>query len=686
MHIGYTHPWHARLGTIAIAILLSVVAVLSCLNATVTMAHAADTTDYTYSADPRQHSWTQLDQNTFTMDTDGDGKPDITLVKNGDTWTYTFDVEDASRNYYVYEEMFNGLENQGYTSKGSDGTSALPNDPGQTGVGTKTYTITNSKEHATQKTGSLKISKTVVASNPDLVNAKSGGWDVSLTYDGTDHNSNNYNLHEYNINEEELQKEFENQANSSKQSSDIHRLVSLRQVDDNTSTSTSPTSPALSRKFAFTVKLTASDTTTQKLIDGQKIFGSVPFVDGVATVSLGNGESITMSDIPVGVTYTVTETAVDGYAITKTGNTGTIADGVTSEAAFTNTYTPLDDLDSLSVKVAKTVTGSPKSASDVYTAHFMVTDAAAGTILTTSTGATATVASDGTADIPLQLKDGSSVSVDGIPVGAHYKVTEDGGDWYASYTVVDSSASTDGGSIASDANSSDKTDTPLSTGEETAESGENVTITFTNKIHKVQTITLKKVVKDSLGNVVTNDNDKNGKAREYTVEMMLSGLPANTSLPSSIGTLNADDNGDIDMLAYLANGESVTIKDVPVGTKYRFIEQANSKIASYELSVANGQTGTFVSKSDKNATASTDLATGVLKKGRLGTGDEVVDANEDVTVTFTNAEPLTFHMPFSGSMQVLMVVASFVAAVILIVFLVMRQSNVSDSGMTDAQK
>lgn len=642
MHIGYTHPWHARLGTIAIAILLSVVAVLSCLNATVTMAHAADTTDYTYSADPRQHSWTQLDQNTFTMDTDDDGKPDITLVKNGDTWTYTFDVEDASRNYYVYEEMFNGLENQGYTSKGSDGTSALPNDPGQTGVGTKTYTITNSKEHATQKTGSLKISKTVVFED--------GIVDIAAF-------------------------------------SMAGHMLGVKQVDDSTSTSTtSSTSPALSRKFAFTIKLTASDTATQKLIDGQKIFGSVPFVDGVATVSLGNGESITMSDIPVGVTYTVTETAVDGYATTKTGDTGTIADGVTSEAAFTNTYTPLDDLDSLSVKVAKTVTGSPKSASDVYTAHFMVTDAAAGTILATSTGATATVASDGTADIPLQLKDGSSVSVDGIPVGAHYKVTEDGGDWYASYTVVDSSASTDGGSIASDANSSDKTDTPLSTGEETAERGENVTITFTNKIHKVQTITLKKVVKDSLGNVVTNDNDKNGKAREYTVEMMLSGLLANTSLPSSIGTLNADDNGDIDMLAYLANGESVTIKDVPVGTKYRFIEQANSKIASYELSVANGQTGTFVSKSDKNAAASTDLATGVLKKGRLGTGDEVVDANEDVTVTFTNAEPLTFHMPFSGSMQVLMVVASFVAAVILIVFLVMRQSNVSDSGMTDAQK
>lgn len=660
MHIGYTRPWHARLGTIAIAILLSVVAVLSCLNATVTMAHAADTTDYTYSADPRQHSWTQLDQNTFTMDTDGDGKPDITLVKNGDTWTYTFDVEDASRNYYVYEEMFNGLENQGYTSKGSDGTSALPNDPGQTGVGTKTYTITNSKAHATQKTGSLKISKTVVESTEELTDANTVIVDPVT----------------------EPSKPLATESAFSM----IGHVLGLRQVDDNTSTSTSPTSPALSRKFAFTVKLTASDTTTQKLIDGQKIFGSVPFVDGVATVSLGNGESITMSDIPVGVTYTVTETAVDGYATTKTGDTGTIADGVTSEAAFTNTYTPLDDLDSLSVKVAKTVTGSPKSASDVYTAHFMVTDAAAGTILTTSTGATATVASDGTADIPLQLKDGSSVSVDGIPVGAHYKVTEDGGDWYASYTVVDSSASTDGGSIASDANSSDKTDTPLSTGEETAERGENVTITFTNKIHKVQTITLKKVVKDSLGNVVTSDNDKNGKAREYTVEMLLSGLPANMSLPSSIGTLNADDNGDIDMLAYLANGESVTIKDVPVGTKYRFIEQANSKIASYELSVANGQTGTFVSKSDKNATASTDLATGVLKKGRLGTGDEVVDANEDVTVTFTNAEPLTFHMPFSGSMQVLMVVASFVAAVILIVFLVMRQSNMPDSGMTDAQK
>ena len=580
-------------GGIGIGIVTAAVIVIACVFAALALpsrAFAADTKDYIYSADPQKHKWVQLDQNTYTMDTDGDGKPDVTLVKNGDVWTYTFDVEDANREYYVYEQMLGGLANQGYTSSGSDGAAALPNDPGKTT--TKTYTITNSKQHTTQQTGSLKISKTV----------------------------------------------------------------------------TNTTVPAaLARKFAFTITLTTSNTTTQKLISGTKIFGNVPFVDGVANVSLANGESITIDNIPVGVSYAVTEQEVTGYETTKTGDTGTIASGVTSEAAFTNKQTyDTHALTHVPLTITKTVTGTPKSDTDLYTMHATIIGLTAGMSLSLSNGQTVTAADDGTADITFQLKDGGSVTINDIPVGAQYIVTEDGGSWYSSYTITDTNTSSGSGTIASSSGSVTTIDTPISTAKETAENGEDITIAFTNQIHKVQNLTVSKVVHDALGNAVTSDNNDNGKPIKYTIEIMLSGLPANISLSSSIGNMDADDNGNIDMLAYLANGESVTISDVPVGTKYRFVEQANDKAGRYDISVADGQTGTFVRQSASTSGTNEKLATGTLGSGSVGDGDEVVDEGEDATVTFTNSLPLKFTLPFTGSAQVIAIAISFAGAVALV--------------------
>lgn len=588
---------HGHVGIGAVVAIATIVAFIVAAIVLPTSALAADTKDYTYSADPSKHKWVQLDQNTYTMDTDGNGTPDVTLVKNGDVWTYTFDVEDANREYYVYEQMFGGLEDQGYTSSGSDGTAALPNDPGKTT--TKTYTITNSKPHTTQQTGGLKVSKTV----------------------------------------------------------------------------TNTTVPAaLARKFAFTITLTAPDEKTQKLIAGTKIFGSVPFVDGVANVSLANGESITMDGIPSGMSYAVTEQSSSGYETTKTGDAGTIASGVTSEAAFTNKQTyNIDDLAYVPLTITKTVTGAPKSDTDLYTMHATITGLTAGMFLSLSNGQTVTAADDGTADITFQLKDGGSVTISDIPVGAQYTVTEDGGSWYSSYAVTDNGSGN--GTIASSNGSVTKTDTPLTTAKETAEIGEDVTIVFTNQIHKVQSLTIRKVVHDAIGNNVTSDNDKGGKPIKYTIEIMLSGLPANTTLPSSIGSMDADGNGDIDMLAYLANGDSLTITDVPVGTKYRFVEKANDKAGRYDISVANGQKGTFVKQSASTSSTNEELATGTLGSGSIGNGDEVVEEGEDATVTFTNSLPLRFTLPFTGSIQVVAIAISFAGAVALVTFATIRSAG-----------
>ena len=54
------------------------------------------------------------------------------------------------------------------------------------------------------------------------------------------------------------------------------------------------------------------------------------------SVQLKHGESITIDGIPAGVRYTVTESDNKGYRVFKSGNKGTIADGKTSTARFTN--------------------------------------------------------------------------------------------------------------------------------------------------------------------------------------------------------------------------------------------------------------------------------------------------------------------------------------------------------------
>ena len=67
-----------------------------------------------------------------------------------------------------------------------------------------------------------------------------------------------------------------------------------------------------------------------------KTDGGVNFTNGVATFTLKDGESKTITGIPAGMGYTVTESDNEGYSVTKTGDTGTIEAGKTATAAFTN--------------------------------------------------------------------------------------------------------------------------------------------------------------------------------------------------------------------------------------------------------------------------------------------------------------------------------------------------------------
>ena len=83
----------------------------------------------------------------------------------------------------------------------------------------------------------------------------------------------------------------------------------------------------VNQKFTFTITL-------DRNISGQ--YGDMSFDKGVTVIKLGHAESSTAKGLPSGIHYSVTESDNEGYAVSAVGDTGTISDGKTAVAAFTN--------------------------------------------------------------------------------------------------------------------------------------------------------------------------------------------------------------------------------------------------------------------------------------------------------------------------------------------------------------
>ena len=95
----------------------------------------------------------------------------------------------------------------------------------------------------------------------------------------------------------------------------------------------------------FEFKITLTGETGKTYRDSYAVTGGSA-TDNPATIKIGeettfrlkHGETLHIDNLPYGVTYTVAETAVDGYTTTKTGDKGTI-NAASATAAFTNNKT-----------------------------------------------------------------------------------------------------------------------------------------------------------------------------------------------------------------------------------------------------------------------------------------------------------------------------------------------------------
>ena len=92
----------------------------------------------------------------------------------------------------------------------------------------------------------------------------------------------------------------------------------------------------------FTFELTLDDDAITTINDK---WCGVPFKNGKASFTLKSGESITLSNLPAGIGYTITETAQDGWTLLNLNpaETGVVPQNDTAKVVFTNLKNSPDD-------------------------------------------------------------------------------------------------------------------------------------------------------------------------------------------------------------------------------------------------------------------------------------------------------------------------------------------------------
>lgn len=77
--------------------------------------------------------------------------------------------------------------------------------------------------------------------------------------------------------------------------------------------------------FKFNVELTSDNDEIASMLDNKKTYGDVTIENGTGSFYLSNGKSVTMTGIPAGVRYNISEVEDSDYETTLTGGNGVIS-------------------------------------------------------------------------------------------------------------------------------------------------------------------------------------------------------------------------------------------------------------------------------------------------------------------------------------------------------------------------
>ena len=308
--------------------------------------------------------------------------------------------------------------------------------------------------------------------------------------------------------------------------------------------------------FEITVTLTAP--TGVELVGTWKQGEASGNVAASNTFTLTDGESVELTGLPEGTSYTITEAdyAANGYDSDIEPEKGEITDGASS-VTVTNRLNVGD------LSVLKTVTGSGAETEREFSFTLTLTNEAGVTVDNTYKTSKGTLTVTG-GKATFALKGGETLTIYGIPEGTDYTVTEADPAQHG-YILTDKSG--DDGTIGTGLSSA----------------------TFTNT-RDVGDLTIEKTVLGALGQTdkafaftLTLTPSGNGIAVDGTYDATLytGETPQSTTITVEDGTAEFT----------LAHDQRLVIHEIPAGVTYE-VAEASYALEGYETS-ASGETGTI---------------------------------------------------------------------------------------------
>lgn len=613
--------------------------------------------DATYST--TGGTWVQVDENTWTMDTDGDEKIDVTLVKKGDQWEYLFQTKDPDAQYYGWEESVpegykvvgkgerkDPATNRKVTSKYSH-TPNISDDGVQSGNYANNLNLNDvvtipgaTKLHVKLTYGGESASYDWVCmwegNHPDYT--ASNNYSRAVSINGTSKfGGGNGTTVECDVEGDTVTFGFRSDSSGCGNgygyyavvTSDVASDFSITNEEENV---TEPEYGSLklskvvagegadpSQNFLFEINLTSTNTALSDKLKGSTTFGDVNFKDGKASVYLKHNDVVELKNIPADVTWEIKEKATEGYKTEVTAGTGSatetdtstgvIQKDVTTEVAYTNTKissdpgggeTPEDPTGSFKVK--KVVENGSDTDEFYFKAALTGLKAQkAYTVKITKADNTPkeelsiTSNAAGTAYVEFQLKNGETAEFVDLPIGSNYQIKEDANDYTASYEITDEENPDNLQAVMSQ-NGNYESKKELSTQKETLDADEKALITFTNSKPAPKEDTVDIEVKKSW-----NDGENTAKRpSEITVRLYQS--TSDKEEGDMIATAKLDESG----------GWKTTFKDMdkcPINSTTPYIYTVKEDpVAGYESKITKDETtGKYTITNTLSTVATGDL-------------------------------------------------------------------------------
>lgn len=545
-------------------------------------------------------AWVKVNDSTWTMDKDGDGKTDVTLLKEGDEWKYIFNVADDSSLYYGWEVN----PPEGYEVENGYGTKQNP------AIGIQYARTDNIDIDGVQNgdyEGGIDTTKVYTVPGASTLNIKmmsdvtDGDYVVLWSGSHTDYTAVNdsdkgikivkKNDETYEINDNAVTIGFHSEPGEKKSFGYYAEISGNNNASGLTATNVSTEEPALDvgnlcikkqvleadgspstddKIFKFNIELSSDDDKISVMLVNKKNYGDVTIEGGKGSFYLSNGGNVNLTGIPAGVKYHITEDATDGYESVLTNEDGTIQKNKTATVTCTNTRKTQPEVKKQALTIKKIVKNGDNK--DNFTFHISFSNLEKNVKYKYKKGDAETAFAsdkDGTADVTFTLADNESVVFEDIPENTKYQVTEDANKYYASYEIADAVKT------VQQKNANEQTDQSLSTGTETVDADENAAVTFTNtgkepdvpKTEKLK-IRIKKI---------WNDNEDAGNTRPGNITVY---LMQDENIIKNI-ELNADNGWEAEI-----DGLEVLKEDGKTEYKYSVNEE---NVSGYDSNVVESE-------------------------------------------------------------------------------------------------